>query len=154
MGGSVSLTHMVCLVITTAALPQNGEVCGAGLHCCNATRAGHWGEEAVSVGQKGGVERAAPLCQSLELGCWTVGLIPAHCLGGDSLEGSHLRRYTPEGCKEALVQEEYLQLWMVLLLSLQPPSTAQVAASSGQQCWSPALHLSHGDRFLPRGFHL
>lgn len=37
-------------------------------------------------------------------------------LVGDGLESSQLRGYTPESCKEALVQEEYLQLCMVLLL--------------------------------------
>lgn len=71
------------------------------------------------------------------------------------MEGSHLRGYTPEGCKEALVREEYLWPWMVLLLSfLHPLSTAQAAVSSGEHCQSPALPLSPRDRFLPRGFHL
>lgn len=47
------------------------------------------------------------------------------------MEGSHLREYAPEGCKEALVQEEYLWPWMVLLLSfLHPLSTARALPST------------------------
>lgn len=52
------------------------------------------------------------------------------------------------------MQEEYLQLWMVLLSFLQPLSTAQAAVSDGEQCWSPALRLSPRDRSLPMGSHL
>lgn len=64
--------------------------------------------------------------------------------GGLPPQGMH-----SPGCKEALVQEEYLKPWAVLPLSiLQPPSIAQAVISNGKQCWSPPLYLSSGPDFF------
>lgn len=66
--------------------------------------------------------------------------------------GSYSRGCAPQGQRR---QEKYLQLWVVLPLSLPQPSIiTQDAISNGEQRQSPPLHLTPGARFLPWGLHL